>query len=119
MRNLQELYSERVEDFLRTCEMRRTISYIVVGRRPRPQEYREFPYREKVELMPSRSWGYSPYWEGENCVVRSLCMVHKMFPYMSMRIDHVRPVGMFLRLSGSSIGLVGRRTRQFHLDPSA
>ena len=35
--------------------------------------------------------GYSPLWEDENNVVVTLCMVHKMFPYMNMHIDHVRP----------------------------
>ena len=50
--------------------------------------------------MLSRSWGYSPFWEGENRVVGSLCVMHKMFPYMNMCVDHVRPVNMPLRQLG-------------------
>jgi len=61
MRNLQELYSEKARDFLRTLEKRRPVVYIAMWRRPRSREYRGFPYREEVELMPLRSWGYPPY----------------------------------------------------------
>ena len=41
--------------------------------------------------MPPRSWGYFPFWEGENHEVGSLCVVRKMFPYKNMHVDHVRP----------------------------
>ena len=44
--------------------------------------------------MLPRSWGYSPFWECENCVVGSLCMMRKMFPYVSMRVDQGHVVGM-------------------------
>ena len=59
-------------------------------RRPRSREDRGFAYREEVELMLPRSWGYPPYWESENHVVGSLCVVHKIFPYSNMRGDHAR-----------------------------
>ena len=91
MRNLQELYSERVRDFLSTWKRRRLVTYIVMRRRPRSREYRDFPYREKAKLMLSRSWGYFPFWEGESRVVGSLCMASKLFAYKNMRVDHVRP----------------------------
>ena len=55
MRNLEELYSEKVRDFLRTWERRRPVAYIVMWKGPRSQEYKDFTYRERVELMPSRS----------------------------------------------------------------
>ena len=64
--------------------MKRIVVYIVVGKSPRSQEYGGFPYGEKVELMLSRSWGYSPFWESENRVVGSLCVMRKMFPYMNV-----------------------------------
>ena len=67
------------------------MAYIVVGRRARSREYKDFPYKENMELMPSRDWGYSPFWEGENRVVGSLCVVRKMFPYTNMCVDHIRP----------------------------
>ena len=63
--------------------------------------------------MPSRSWGYSPLWEGENNVVVSLCMVHKMFPYMNMHIDHVRP-HRTRRYVSPSVGVIRRSGREMH-----
>ena len=91
MRNLQELYSERVRDFLHTWEKKGPVIYITMRKRPKSWEYRDFPYREEVELMPQRSWGYPLFWEGESRVVGSLCMASKLFAYKNMRVDHVRP----------------------------
>ena len=75
--------------------------------------------------MLSRSWGYFPLWEGESRVVGSLCVIRKMFPYMNMCVDHIRPCRTHwyasssirgpLSVKGSSIGLTGRRTRQLRL----
>ena len=75
--------------------------------------------------MLSRSWGYFPLWEGESRVVGSLCVIRKMFPYMNMCVDHIRPCRTHwyasssirgpLSVKGSSIGLTGRHTRQLRL----
>ena len=76
--------------FLRTSEKRKPVVYIAMWKRPRSREYKGFPYREEVELMSPRSWGYPPYWDGENRVVGSLCMVRKILSYRNMRGDHTR-----------------------------
>ena len=78
-----------------------------------------------VKLMLSRSWGYFPFWEGESHVVGSLCVMHKMFPYMNMCVDHVRPhrthryasssIRGLPSVRGSFVGLARRRIRQLHL----
>ena len=57
---------------------------------------------------------------GENRVVGSLCVIPKMFPYMSMRVGQVRPhrtcrhgspsVKGRLSIRGSFVGLSGRCT---------
>lgn len=44
--------------------------------------------------MLSRFWGYSPFLGGgggENYVIGSLCVICKMFPYMSEHVNQVRP----------------------------
>ena len=80
-------------------------------RRPRSWECGDFPYREKAELMPPRSWGYSPSLESEDCVVGSLCMVRKMFPYKNMHVDYVRPRGTRWYAS-SSTGVICQPSRE-------
>ena len=76
---------------------------------PKSWEYKGFPYREEVELMPPKSWGFPPYWEGESPVVRSLCVVRKIFPYRNTHVDHTRPRGTrwYASLSISVICLLG------------
>ena len=76
--------------FLCTLGKRKPVVYITMWRTPRSHEYRSFPYREEVELMSSRSWGYPPYWEGENHEIGSLCVMHKIFLYRKMCRDHAR-----------------------------
>ena len=82
-------------------------------RRPRSWECGDFPYKEKAELMPPRSWGYSPSLESEDCVVGSLCMVRKMFPYKNMHVDYVRPRGTRWYAS-SSTGVIRQPSREMH-----
>ena len=76
--------------FLCILGKRKPIVYITMWRTPRSYEYRSFPYKEEVKLMSPRSWGYPPYWEGENHVVMSLCVMHKIFLYRNMCRDHAR-----------------------------
>ena len=96
---------------------RRHVAYIVMWKKPRSQEYREFPYREKVELMSSRSWGYSSFQEGENCVVGSLCVVRKMFPYKNMRVDYVRP-RRTCQYASPSIKIICQPSKEMHSSTS-
>ena len=82
-------------------------------KRPKSQEYRDFPYREEVELMPPRSWGYPPFWEGESHVVGSLYVVSKIFPYKNMRVDHVRP-HRTCRYASPSVRVINRLGKEMY-----
>ena len=63
--------------------------------------------------MPPKSWGYFPSLESEDCVVGSLCVVSKMFPYKNMHVDYVRPCGTRWYAS-SSTGVIRQPSREMH-----
>ena len=51
----------------------------------------DFPYREKVELMLPEILGILSLLGRENRAIGSLWVIHKVFLYMNMRVDQVKP----------------------------
>ena len=77
--------------FLRILGKRGFGAYIVVSSEPRSLKSGDFSLRGKSIIRVSEILGCLSIWGRYGWVLRFLCVMHKMFPYMRIREDQARP----------------------------
>ena len=86
-REISKNYSERARNFPHTWEKRRSGAYIVANSKPRSLESGDFSLKGRSGIRVFEIVGCLSIWGRYGCIMGSLCMIRKMFPYMSIVKD--------------------------------